>query len=146
MGQSVTLACPATWSLGMFEGPMRDLAAFIGRGQCSRFNDEQLQVLRDDDSPCVVITPVTERSLAMSEYTTNTDLDARFREFVTTSALFHVRFGELGEARWLLSRIAQAARNHNDELWIDTDFGWAVNGNEFFRVGENPDWSWRVPL
>ena len=144
MGQSVTLVCPSNWSLDRFELPMRALATFVGGGQFARFDDEQLQVLHADDSGCVVLTPVAHHQLAVADYATNHDLDERFRDFVQTARLFDVRFDSLSEARWLLTKIADAAQAQGEEIWIDTDYGWSISGADFLsRVRTDPQWSWQ---
>jgi hypothetical protein len=82
--------------------------------------------------------------MAIEDYATNDDLDPAFRENVSSSRLFSIRFSELASMRTFLSRLAQAAVDHGGAIWIDTDYGWVINGENYLKeIALNPNWDWR---
>lgn len=142
MPQWVVAACPASWSLESFTESLTSTG--MREAAVLRRTSNQVELTAKDESWNIVVSEVTNPSDAVADYTANDELDERFRGALRGLRFFAVRFQNLDLARRLLRRIAQAAAIRNDDLWIDTDYGWVIHGRDFLRrTDEDPGWDWR---
>jgi len=108
--------------------------------------EEQAQLVASDGAWSIVVTELSERDEAISEYASNDELDERFRREVTKCRFFILRFNSIEYARRVLRGVAAEVVRTGTSAWIDTDYGWVVHAWEVVAQTERePSWDWRGP-
>jgi len=143
MGQSVTIACP--WGLTSFNEFFTILSGATG----ARFSvfDDQIELVEDVDESkwSIVLCPFSNEPAVVDEYSSNEDIDLRFRLDLASLHFYDVRFSHFEVARELLRLVCEAAVARSARLWIDTDYGWVIHSADFLqRLRANPAWDWRT--
>ena len=142
MGQSITIACPSTWSLTAFTGFLETLA--YDESAVLTKLDHQLEVVAKDARWKLIVNEVSDTAAFVEEYASNDDLDERFRREVGSLRFFIVRFDDVGVTRRVLRSFAKSAVGHGESAWIDTDYGWVIHAWEFLKRTERDAlWDWR---
>jgi hypothetical protein len=143
MPQTVIIAAPKNWAMAEFE-------TILGRFESSlsatlSIFEEQIQLVEHNQKWHVVVTELNDRAGAVADYESNGDLDDKFRENAQSLSFFCVHFNDFFVAKRIVFEIARAAVQSGADLWIDTDYGWAIHAREFVaRASRDPQWDWRM--
>lgn len=150
MGQSVTIACAATWDLAslgvLIEAAARDAGAkFAQHGdQVNVAAMVTIDGLLMHADWLIIADEVVDTAFAIEDYGTNEFLDERFRREVPGLKFFDLRFHDVDLTRQVLRAFSLAAVSRGETGWIDTDYGWVIHVRDFLKkTDEDPHWDWR---
>ncbi len=79
-------------------------------------------------------------------YVDDEDAPPALRDLAKTADVFSVTFSSFGAMRVALYELLVGLGADAARLWIDSDYGWLMRGDEFCVLLEDPSWDWRTDV
>lgn len=145
MSQSIILLCRRTWSLSTIQRVAIDVGASF-RGSVT-IEDQVIQLASPDHSSWLTVEECFDREVIIEEYEREFELDAELKRLVRQLRFFAVDFNDFEYAQCLVRLASKAASSVGEQVWIDTDYGWIMSGDEYLRNSGNSFFlDWRHPV
>lgn len=145
MGQSVVMACPLVWQLADFADDVEE----VGRRYSAKFfrYENELQISVDAGRPFVIVNEFGDPQGVAEDYASNSYMPDALQTAAHSLRYLSIRFSDIDMVRQVLVRLALRISAAGHTAWIDTDYGWAIDTNEFLRnTARDPNWDWRFAI